>query len=179
MVGRIVWRREGKENEIIFFVSLQFGNAAGAGQFHFVFELAVETVDVQMTGDILEVGDEELATSDFGGFDDFRLFGNNLRPGGVGWIESGDTVIRRVEVCLDQEPASNVVNHVVGIVGDFGDDRLKGFIRFCEVAIENGVTALACSTIGNIQNGKTLVVGGANDVKALWMGFIFEHQFIL
>ena len=74
--GGIVWRREGKENEIIFFVSLQFGNAAGAGQFHFVFELAVETVDVQMTGDILEVGDEELASCDFDALDDSGFSGS-------------------------------------------------------------------------------------------------------
>src|SRR5439155_26758587 len=133
----IVERREAMEAD---FVTLASANSSGGGwssQLDFIFQLAVEAVNVRSRNYVCQIRRKQLAAHGRSTLQRFRFLRQNVFPRLCLRIVEHDFAIGRAVVRLDQELAVYVVDYPITVVANFGHNRGEGFVTLRQLAEEN------------------------------------------
>src|SRR4029077_15930336 len=104
-----------------------------------------------------------------------------IAPGGV-WtrgIEKGEAIVGSAAIRPDEELASDIVDDLKGIVGNFFHVRRAVFFVPGKITIKDGIALFPRALVGNVENCVPFVFGCSCSKKTLGMGPVFVDQLVV
>ena len=149
---RKIKRGESIEGELVVCTTAEAANRSRPGKLYFVFQFAIETINVGMSRDVFQVRSEKFSPDFTNAIERLRFLRNNVLPILFFWIfgiKQKDAAVGCIVVGVDQKLAADIVDHAKVIVSNLGDDWHKRIAGLRQIAIEKRSSLLPVAAVGN------------------------------